>query len=234
MTLTKRTMIMGSLLAVFVVTGMSGIAYSEKTQVDFDVLYDKQIKLVPSCEELKYPSGEVYAVRESTEKMRVDFGVWLQDKSITKQSYKIGFDFPETIYKHVKTGDWGFTGDRCEVLKTLQRITYTTISSELNGSDTIYTCDDRGWGNLSKLGSITSDNPLTDTVHGFPSTNGLVDVQCYRDPHIGFEPDSDHRLLTTVYYVNPETDEQSKYQFDYPHIELPIAYVEDVDPLKWD
>jgi hypothetical protein len=234
MTLVKKTMIMGSLLAIFVATGMSGIAYSEEQEyIDYGILYDKDIKVVKSCKELKYPSGEVYGVRESTEKMRADFGVWLQDKD-DSQFFKIGYTFPEKIYKYVADGEWGMIGDRCELVKELTKITYMVQTTELDDEDNlVYRCIDRAYESTSK--AVTPDNPLTSTVDGYPSTDGLVDVKCKNDVSgVEFDGNSQHLLYIAGIYTDVKTGDTTKHLLNGNMIVLPLIPVQEINPPNWD
>jgi hypothetical protein len=236
MTLVNKTMIMGSLLAIFVVTGMSGIAYSDSSKpLDDGIVYGNDTDVVRSCEELKHPGGEVYGIKKTTETMRADFGVWVQDKE-DDQYFKMGYDFPQTIYKYVKAGDWGFTSDRCDVQKYLTKISFMVESKIFtNGSKTITdTCYNRGHTFYSHTQPIEENKPLSDTVDGFPSTDGVIDLACTTDEDITFQHDSYHTLSVKATYYNSEKNSYSSHRLVIDDIELPSVYVKDVNPPKWD
>jgi len=185
MTLQNKSMYIAVIVAVTIVTGFSGITQAEA--------------ISNSTATKTYISCDTDNPRISFDTVKATWGVWEQDDD-EKQYFKLGYDFPQTIYEFVSGGIFG--QDSCEPVSELVEIKITVVGEKNNeGNRTKKACLERGYGGNNP---VTVDYPLDwnkDAPNGFPSTNGIVDVKCNDHTFKLFDVNTKHHLSIEAKYT---------------------------------
>ena len=169
------------IVAISLVAGLSGINQAEAVS--------------NSTTTKTYISCDTNNPRISFDTVKATWGVWEQDDRLTSQYFNLAYTFPQTIYE--------LKNNSCEPLKELVEINIL-VQGEDQYDYSVETCYNRAIVLELDDPPVDEDNPLTNNVDGFPSTNGIVEIKCKYNFNL-FDIGNDQFVGVRAIYDNQET-----------------------------